>query len=119
MLLSQPHIEVVEQAIWALGNIAGDSHKVRDLVIAAGAVDPIANILDSANPGTSLVRNASWTLSNLCRGRPAPIFDRVQRAIPSLVKVVNENDLEDILIDVCWAISYLSDGGEDRVPLIL
>ena len=72
MLLNQPHIEVVEQAIWALGNIAGDSYKVRDLVIAAGAVEPIANILDNASPGTSLVRNASWTLSNLCRGRPAP-----------------------------------------------
>ena len=27
--------------------------------------------------------------------------------------------MEDILIDVCWAISYLSDGGEERVPLIL
>ena len=32
-LLSSQHIEVVEQAIWGLGNIAGDSHKVRDIVI--------------------------------------------------------------------------------------
>ena len=45
-LLNSPHIEVVEQAIWGLGNIAGDSSKVRDMVIAAGAVNPIANILD-------------------------------------------------------------------------
>jgi importin subunit alpha-6/7 len=65
------------------------------------------------------VRNASWTLSNLCRGRPPPDFQRVQRAIPSLAKVVIENDVEDILIDVCWAISYLSDGGEARIPVIL
>jgi importin subunit alpha-1 len=55
------------------------------------------------------VRNASWTLSNFCRGRPAPDFS----------KVLMENDLEDILIDVCWAMSYLSDGGEDRIPVIL
>jgi hypothetical protein len=27
--------------------------------------------------------------------------------------------VEDILIDVCWAISYLSDGGEERIPIIL
>lgn len=73
-LLSSPHIEVVEQAIWGLGNIAGDSHKVRDLVISAGAVNPIAEILDRAQPGSSFVRNASWTLSNLCRGRPPPNF---------------------------------------------
>lgn len=118
-LLGLPHIEVVEQAIWALGNIAGDSPKIRDLVIAAGAVGPVSDILDNANAGTSLVRNASWTLSNLCRGRPAPLFDQVERAIPSLAKVLIENDLDDILTDVCWAISYLSDGGEERVPLIL
>ena len=47
-LLSSPHIEVVEQAIWGIGNIAGDSHKVRDLVLNEGAVLPIATILDSA-----------------------------------------------------------------------
>ena len=45
-LLNSTHIEVIEQAIWGLGNPAGDSAKVRDMVIAAGAVDPIANILD-------------------------------------------------------------------------
>lgn len=45
-LLNSNHVEVIEQAIWGLGNIAGDSSKVRDIVIAAGAVNPIANILD-------------------------------------------------------------------------
>lgn len=118
-LLASPHIEVIEQAIWALGNIAGDSANIRDMVIGYGAVEPIANILDQAKPGTSLVRNASWTLSNLCRGKPAPHFEKVQRAVPSLAKVLIENDLDDILVDVCWAISYLSDGGEERIPIIL
>jgi importin subunit alpha-6/7 len=110
---------VVEQAIWGIGNIAGDSHKVRDLVLNEGAVLPIATILDSAQPGSSFVRNASWTLSNLCRGRPAPQFPKIQRAISSLAKVLVENDVEDILVDVCWAFSYLSDGGEERIPFIL
>lgn len=118
-LLRSPVIEVVEQAIWGLGNIAGDSHKVRDIVINAGAVGPIADILDRIPPGSSFVRNASWTLSNLCRGRPGPPFNKVVRAIPTLAKVLIENDVEDILIDVCWAISYLSDGGEDRIPVIM
>ena len=45
-LLNSPHIEVVEQAIWGLGNIAGDSHKIRDLVLEEGAIRPIADILD-------------------------------------------------------------------------
>ena len=33
--------------------------------------------------------------------------------------MLKENDIEDILIDVCWAMSYLSDGGEQRIPVIL
>ncbi len=112
-------MDVIEQAIWGLGNIAGENHKVRDMVIAARAVEPISRVLDHAQPGTSLVRNASWALSNFCRGRPSPDFEKIKRAIPSLSKVLIENDNEDVLIDVCWAMSYLSDGGEERIPLIL
>lgn len=74
-LINSPHIEVVEQAIWALGNIAGDNTRIRDIVISAGAVNPIADALDKSPPGSCFVRNASWTLSNFCRGRPGPNFD--------------------------------------------
>lgn len=88
-------------------------------MIGAGALNPIADILDKAQPSSSFVRNASWTLSNLCRGKPGPNFFKVQRAVPSLAKVLVENDVEDILIDVCWAMSYLSDGGEERIAVIL
>ena len=65
------------------------------------------------------MRNASWTLSNLCRGRPGPPFEKVSRAVNSLAKVLIQNDLEDILTDVCWAMSYLSDGGDERIPAII
>ncbi len=65
------------------------------------------------------MRNASWTLSNLCRGKPAPEFPLIARAVTSLAKVLVENDVEDILIDVCWAFSYLSDGGEERIQHII
>ncbi len=45
-LLASPHIEVIEQAIWGIGNIAGDGPRIRDIVISAGAVEPISNLLD-------------------------------------------------------------------------
>lgn len=102
-----------------MGNIAGENYKVRDMVINDNAVEPISRILDNSAPGTSLIRNASWALSNFCRGRPPPDFKKVRRAITSLAKVLVENDNDDILIDVCWAMSYLSDGGDERIPVIL
>jgi importin subunit alpha-1 len=47
-LLNSQSIEVVEQAIWGLGNIAGDNYKIRDMVINSGAIPPISTILDKA-----------------------------------------------------------------------
>ena len=118
-LLTSPHIEVVEQVIWGIGNIAGDSPLTRDSVLASGALERIACVLDQAPAGTSFMRNASWALSNLCRGRPQPDYRLVKRAIPTLMKVLVENDKEDIITDICWALSYLSDGVKERITDML
>ena len=44
---------------------------------------------------------------------------KVARCIPSLAKVLIENDSEEIIGDICWALSYISDGGQTQIPLIL
>lgn len=64
------------QAVWALGNIAGDSPKCRDMVLEAGALMPLLEQLK--NSKISMLRNATWTLSNFCRGKPQPNFEQVQ-----------------------------------------
>ena len=43
-LLKSPAETVREQAIWALGNIAGDGADLRDQVIDAGAVEPLLSL---------------------------------------------------------------------------
>ena len=57
------------QAMWALGNVAGDSPKCRDLVLSHGALMPLlAQLTD--NTKLSMLRTATWTLSNFCHGKP-------------------------------------------------
>jgi HEAT repeat protein len=116
-LLGAPSEDVREQAVWALGNIAGDSPKCRDLVLNHGAMQPL---LAQLNPSAkiTMLRNATWTLSNYCRGKPQPEFEMVRPALPVLAKLVESTD-EDVLTDALWALSYLSDGTNDRIQAVI
>jgi len=90
-LLGSKSLEVVEQAVWALGNLAGDNVNIRNIIIARGAVEPISQLMMATPPGTSFCRNVSWTLANLCRGRPVPPFYEIKLALIALAKVLIEN----------------------------
>jgi HEAT repeat protein len=116
-LLSSPSEDVREQAVWALGNIAGDSTKCRDLVLSHGALHPLLSHLNEHSKLTML-RNATWTLSNFCRGKPQPQFELLKDALPALAKLVHSTD-EEILTDACWALSYLSDGVNDKIQAVI
>ena len=108
VLLKSPNEEVREQAVWALGNIAGDSAGCRDLVLAKGALQPLLALCEPTAKVTML-RNATWTLSNFCRGKPQPNFDDVSPALPVLANIIRNIDDTEVLTDACWALSYLSD----------
>ena len=134
------------QAVWALGNIAGDSPPCRDMVLQHNALQPLLMQLRD-NSKLSMLRNATWTLSNFCRGKPQPDFEQVsslasrpgasfqsadnikataqllcvvqtKKALPTLARLIQSND-EEVLTDACWALSYLSDGTNDRIQEVI
>ena len=116
-LLRSPSDDVREQAVWALGNIAGDSPKCRDMVLSTNALGPLLEQLNEHSKLTML-RNATWTLSNFCRGKPQPQFDQLRDALPALARLVHSSD-EEVLTDACWALSYLSDGTNDKIQAVI
>jgi importin subunit alpha-6/7 len=116
-LLSSPNDDVREQAVWALGNIAGDSPPCRDLVLQAQAMQPLLIQLHQ-NSKLSMLRNATWTLSNFCRGKPQPDFENVKPALPTLAQLIFSPD-EEVLTDACWALSYLSDGPNEKIQAVI
>lgn len=92
-----------------------------------------------------MTRNAVWALSNLCRGKnPPPAFEKVapetlgafvkvgglcsavskclvfqvSPCLPVLSRLLFSSD-PDLLADACWALSYLSDGPNDKIQAVI
>ena len=119
-LLASPHQDVCDQAVWALGNVSGDSVSSRDVVLQHGALPALMELGSTFSDVTRLflIRQVMWTLSNLCRGKPAPPLDLLSPALPLLTRQMYINDTETVT-HACWALSYLSDGPNDRIEAVL
>eukprot|EP00128_Syssomonas_multiformis_P004893 Colp12_sorted_trinity150504_noHs@26743 len=110
-LLDLPNPDIRAHAVWALGNIVGESADCRDFVLQLGAAPPLLRLLNSQpNAG-----QAVWTLSNLCRGKnPLPDWEIVKHFIPTLARTIYSQD-EGTILNSCWAFSYLTYVEEFRV----
>uniref|UniRef100_A0A8C9XSL8 Importin subunit alpha n=1 Tax=Sander lucioperca TaxID=283035 RepID=A0A8C9XSL8_SANLU len=117
-LLASPMLHISEQAVWALGNIAGDGAAYRDILIECNVIPALLARICPDTP-VGYLRNLTWTLSNLCRNKnPFPPLSAVMQVLPSLIQLLHLGD-KDILSDACWAISYLSDGDNDRIDVVV
>merc|ERR1712142_490265 len=120
-LLSHSSLHVVEQAMWALGNIAGDGANMRNYVLDKGIIAPLIKYVSGGTQKLqgSFLQNLTWTLSNLCRNKnPHTSLQHVNEMLPSIVKLVGEADIQ-VKTDVCWALSYITDGPNDRIEMVL
>lgn len=119
-LLSSHMETTVEQAVWALANIAGDTHFNRDMIIKLGGLSELIKVVETTqNP--NIFRQGGWAIANLCRGTPRPNYESVKESVAALAKILKDRDVteEDILIDVCWALSFLSDGSKTRIERVV
>ncbi|KAI8428378.1 hypothetical protein MSG28_002563 [Choristoneura fumiferana] len=117
-LLMSPHENVCEQAVWALGNIIGDGPVLRDFVIELGMVQPLLSFIKPDIP-ISFLRNVTWVIVNLCRSKdPPPPVKTIQEILPALNILIMHTDI-NVLVDTVWAISYLTDGGNDQIQMVI
>lgn len=66
-----------------------------------------------------MMRNAAWTLSNLCRGKnPRPDFEQVRHCLPVLARLIYNTDA-DVLADACWTLSFLTDAPNNQIQVVV
>jgi len=117
-LLHSPHQHVCEQAVWALGNIIGDGPQCRDYVIGLGVVKPLLSFINP-NIRLSFLRNVTWVIVNLCRNKePPPPVVTIEEILPALCVLIHHTDT-NILVDTVWALSYLTDGGNEQIQKVI
>lgn len=116
-LLLSGHVGIVEQAVWALGNIACDSPTYRDGIVKSGGLKNLIRVVEVAvqelpkNPKIiEVIQSAIWSLSGICRTQPLPSYLLIKDALPVFFYTLKNSLLTDISIlgNVCWAISYFT-----------
>ena len=84
----------------------------------------VKSIVSTQMPSHSqlqLLEKTVWCISNLCRGRPKPNHQQISIAIFDLCNLLHTST-GDVLTNVCWALSYLTDGtcaGSNEAVLML
>lgn len=66
-----------------------------------------------------LLGNVTWSVSNLCRGKPSPATELIKPAIEPLASLLKRNVSQDVTVDAVWALSYLADGDDDRIQMVM
>ncbi len=123
-LLESDSAKVRHEALWALGNVAGDSTAHRDILLNLDVLSKLLPLLCTEDVISSqpiwLLRTATWTLCSLCRDKPSADWNHLQPIIHALSVMVTSDD-QEILKNSCWTLAYLSDAddSEEKASMIL
>eukprot|EP01016_Furgasonia_blochmanni_P017679 TRINITY_DN20384_c0_g1_i1.p1 TRINITY_DN20384_c0_g1~~TRINITY_DN20384_c0_g1_i1.p1 ORF type:complete len:339 (+),score=77.30 TRINITY_DN20384_c0_g1_i1:87-1103(+) len=113
-LLDHPNDMMVEQVIWGLANITGDTHDLRLMLIKEGIVEKILHVNTSKQRKIPVIRVTAWLMSNLVRGKPFPLYETVKALQPLMIAFLEIED-DDVLADTLWAISHMCDGPDAQI----
>ena len=101
-----------------LGNIAGDSTEARDELLRTDLLEHSEEILGMPMVLLELLRIVTWLTSNLFKGSPLPVFDRVKCIIPRAWNLLHVTDTE-VVKNALYIFCYATCGDQTALQSIL
>ena len=105
-LLKKPIFELVEQAVWGIGNIGADCIAFRNQLIENSAMSALVELYMKAKVHRPKIKDQIiWSASNLCRLKPPPTLSKVYQGIPMFIDSLLEATKINVITDCCWGLS--------------
>lgn len=102
-----------------MSNVAGDGLNCRDEILKSPILtNKIYDIAKQENNPTSLIRTIAFFFSSIVKGKPEPNIEITKKSLEILTKYFSVEDYE-ILRDVCWGFSNISDSEDYYVQRYL
>lgn len=121
-MLSEGDDFIVDQSVWALGNIAGDCEAARNIVLKEDILSILNQLSERyrvSEKHIKVLRNIVWLMANLSRGRNPPPEKEVMQAIEGMIRhLVFINDRE-VVADCLWSLSYIVDVDSELANMML
>ncbi|KAG0095324.1 hypothetical protein BGZ93_006042 [Podila epicladia] len=110
--LESQNVALVDQAAWALGNIAAEGPKFRDRLKDNGALPPLIKLLQSKD--LNLVQTACFALSSMARGEGANQDALVKAGlIKPLLHHLRVDTEPAVIAEAAWVVVYLTSGPDN------
>eukprot|EP01022_Parablepharisma_sp_SALTPOND_P028894 TRINITY_DN71978_c0_g1_i1.p1 TRINITY_DN71978_c0_g1~~TRINITY_DN71978_c0_g1_i1.p1 ORF type:complete len:262 (-),score=21.08 TRINITY_DN71978_c0_g1_i1:980-1765(-) len=118
MLYIKENEEFLESAFMVLGNICASSIHARDELLATPLTEYLVKVWERKAIMKSLLRTTCWVASNLCRGQPHPVFEKIQGFIHGFSKLLLIED-EDVLTSILLALNDLCEKCTEGVDFVI
>lgn len=118
--LSSQNPVILEHTIWAIGNFAGSSNDIRELLIEKQVIEKLDEI--TASYSESLVNVYSviaWTCTNLLRGLPVPELDISLCATSLLTRLATHDMTKKTSLDLMAAIANFTEHENYTISMVI
>ena len=110
-LMDSTELRVLEQVLWAIGNLAADCERYREELLSCHVIEKITAVL-SNKPSVEFLKILAWVTTTFMHVKEDHDYENLRDMIPLLCTLVRELDLEgdaDDIESAVWALSLLTE----------